>query len=67
MAIGSPPISWDLKHTSEPLVYIDTPLPNSSGNTGVMVCVVMVYANFQDDRFSGLGVKGNKQTYFLHL
>ena len=37
MAIGSPPITWDLKHTGEPWVYIGTPLPNPSGNTGVMV------------------------------
>ena len=39
MAIGSPPITWDLKHTGEPWVYIGTPLPNPSGNTGVMVCI----------------------------
>ena len=39
MAIGSPPITWDLKHTGEPWVYIGTPLPNPSGNTGVMVCM----------------------------
>ena len=39
MAIGSPPITWDLKHTGEPWVYIGTPLPNRSGNTGVMVCM----------------------------
>ena len=30
LATGSPPITWDL-----------TPLPNPSGNTGVMVCYVM--------------------------
>ena len=36
MSIGSPPITWDLKHTGEP--YIGTPQPNPSGNTGVMVC-----------------------------
>ena len=40
MAIGSPPITWDLKHTGEPWVYIGTPLPNPSGNTGVMVYVI---------------------------
>ena len=39
MAIGSPPITWDLKHTGELWVYIGTPLPNPSGNTGVMVCM----------------------------
>ena len=39
MAIGSPPITWDLKHTGEPWVYIGTPLPNPSGNRGVMVCM----------------------------
>ena len=39
MAIGSPPITWDLRHTGEPSVYIGTPLPNPSGNTGVMVCL----------------------------
>ena len=27
------------KHTGELWVYIVTPLPNPSGNTGVMVCV----------------------------
>ena len=27
------------KHTGELWVYIGTPLPNPSGNTGVMVCV----------------------------
>ena len=43
MAIGSPPITWDLKHTGEPWVYIGTPLPNPSGNTGVMVCVMCMY------------------------
>ena len=43
MAIGSPPITWDLKHTGEPWVYIGTPLPNPSGNTGVMVCYVLFY------------------------
>ena len=42
MAIGSPPITWDLKHIGEPWVYIGTPLPNPSGNTGVMVCYVML-------------------------
>ena len=42
MAIGSPPIPWDLKHTGELWVYIGTPLPNPSGNTGVMVCVMCV-------------------------
>ena len=39
MAIGSPPITWDLKHTGEMWVYIGAPLPNPSGNTGVMVMV----------------------------
>ena len=38
MAIGSPPITWDLKRTGELWVYISTPLPNPSGNKGVMVC-----------------------------
>ena len=40
MAIGSPPITWDLKHTGELWVYIGTPLPNPSGNTGVMLCML---------------------------
>ena len=39
MAIGSPPITWDLKHTGELFVYIDTSLANPSGNTGVVVCM----------------------------
>ena len=43
MTIGSPPITWDLKHTGELWVYFGTPLPNPSGNTGVMVCAVCVY------------------------
>ena len=42
MAIGSPPITWDLKHTGELWVYIGAPLPNPSGNTGVMVCVMVL-------------------------
>ena len=37
MAIGSPPTTWDLKHTGELWTHIRSPLPNSSGNTGVMV------------------------------
>ena len=41
MAIGSPPITWDLKHTGELWVYIGTPLPNPSGNTGVMLCMYL--------------------------
>ena len=41
MAIGSPPITWDLKHTGELWVYIGTPLSNPSGNIGVMVCVIL--------------------------
>ena len=41
MAIGSLPITWDLKHTDELWVYIGTPLPNPSGHTGVMVCVTI--------------------------
>ena len=28
------------KHTGELWVYIGTPLPNPSGNTGVMICVI---------------------------
>ena len=42
MAIGSPPITWDLKHTGKPWVYIGTPLPNPWGNTGVMVCMYVL-------------------------
>ena len=38
MAIGSP-IKLDLKHTSKLWAYVSTPLPNPSGNTGVMVCI----------------------------
>ena len=30
------------KHTGELWVYIGTPLPNLSGNTGVIVCYVCV-------------------------
>ena len=30
------------KHTGELWVYIGTPLPNPSGNTGVMLCYVML-------------------------
>ena len=30
------------KHTSELWVYISTPLPNPSGNTGVMLCMLYV-------------------------
>ena len=30
------------KRTGELLVYIGTPLPNPSGNTGVMVCVIII-------------------------
>ena len=29
------------KHTGKPWVYIGTPLPNPSGNTGVMLCYVL--------------------------
>ena len=49
MAIGSPPITLDLKHTGELWVYISTPLPNPSGNTGVMVCytIDMTFATFR--------------------
>ena len=36
MTIGSPPITWDLKHTGELWVYIGVPLPNPSGNTGMV-------------------------------
>ena len=43
MAIGSPPITWDLKHTGELWVYIGTPLPNPSGNTGVMLCMYVFH------------------------
>ena len=39
MAISSPLITGDLKHTGGLWVYIGTPLPNPSGNTGVMVSV----------------------------
>ena len=39
MAIGSPPYYMGPKHTGELWVYIGTPLPNPSGNTGVMVCL----------------------------
>ena len=46
MAIGSPPITWDRKHTGEPWVYNGTPLPNPPGNTGVMVCYVTLKALF---------------------
>ena len=38
MAIGSPPITWDPKHTGELWVHIGAAQPNPSGNTGVMVC-----------------------------
>ena len=38
MAIGSPPITWDRKHTGKLWVYIGTPLPNPFGNT----CIAMV-------------------------
>ena len=47
MAIGSPPITWDLKHTGEPWVYIGTPLPNPSGNTGVMVWYVIIMISLE--------------------
>ena len=30
------------KHTGELWVYIGTPLPNPSGNTGVMLCMYVV-------------------------
>ena len=33
------PYYMGLKHTGELWVYIGTPLPNPSGNTGVMVCM----------------------------
>ena len=51
MAIGSPPITWNLKHTGEPWVCIGTPLPNPSGNTGVMVCYVMLCSYYVRPRF----------------
>ena len=46
MEIGLPPITWDLKYIGEPWVYIGTPLPNPSGNTGVMdVCILMQFSS----------------------
>ena len=41
MAIGSPTIAWDLKHTGELWMYIGATLPNPSGNTGVMVWMMV--------------------------
>ena len=39
MAIGSPPITWDLKQNLRIVgVLLDTALPNPSGITGVMLC-----------------------------
>ena len=46
MAIGSSPITWDLKHTGELWVYIGTPLPNSSGNTGEMVMLYPICQSY---------------------
>ena len=48
MAIDSPPITWDLKHTGELWLYIGTPLPNPSGNTGVMVCLLNLNYLYQN-------------------
>ena len=42
MAMSSPLLHGP-KHTGELWVYIGTPLPNPSGNAGVMVCM---YVNF---------------------
>ena len=45
MAIDSPPITWYQKHTGELWVYSDRPLPNPSGNTGVMVFIFWFFTN----------------------
>ena len=53
MAIGSPPITWDLKHIGELCVYTGTPLPVPLGNTGrrdgICVCLskfpLLLYLN----------------------
>ena len=38
--LGFAPYYMGPKHTGELWVYIGTPLPNPTGNTGVMVCYV---------------------------
>ena len=44
------------KYTSEPWVYNSTPLPNPSGNTGVMLCMCM-YLTFLILEYSFLKFK----------
>ena len=46
------------KHTGELWVYISTPLPNPSGNTGVMVCCNLI------KYYQRVFVNSNKQTKY---
>ena len=59
------PYYMGAKHTGELWVYISTPLPNPSGNTGVMLCYVILfkpqskkYVQIMHTRAAELAVKG---------